>query len=383
MSDAGSGARPEVLVVSYFAAQPLTPRGARTQAIARALARHAHVRVIGASAPGPRRTWWHRGRDHAISELGTRLLIDSFEPWSWRSLRRLRTDADVALLIGYPFSPLVAAARSLRRAGVPYVVDVSDPWVLTRSDDGRRPTLRERRSADLERRLWDSAAAGIVTTAGQERALARLVPGLEILVRPNGYSESGPADVPARGATSPDLTIGHFGNLYTPRVGIRGLIERIATARRWRRVTLLQYGRDHHGELRNPPDGVSVELHEPVPWPEVLRLAAARLDLALVIGNTDPTQLPSKAIEYLTLPVPRMAVTSGRADDALAAYVSHRPGWLAMSVGDTDPATRIWEHVNRGWTPAELAPPDAESWAHVGRQLAAFVLAQAPAGIST
>ena len=144
-----------------------------------------------------------------------------------------------------------------------------------------------------------------------------------------------------------------------------------------------QYGRDHYHRLRGLSSHIAVHQHEPIPWPDVVRLAASELDLALVVGNTDARQLPSKAIEYLTLPVPRMAVTSGRADDALAAYVSHRPGWLAMSVGDTDPATRIWEHVNRGWTPAELAPPDAESWAHVGRQLAAFVLAQAPAGIST
>jgi len=63
--------------------------------------------------------------------------------------------------------------------------------------------------------------------------------------------------------------------------------------------------------------------------------------------------------------------------------VTGRPGWLALSIDDADPAARVWEHLSRDWTPDELAPPDAESWAHVGRQLAAFVLAQAPGNAST
>jgi hypothetical protein len=103
-------------------------------------------------------------------------------------------------------------------------------------------------------------------------------------------------------------------------------------------------------------------------------LAAAELDIALVVGNKDARQLPSKAIEYLTLPVPRLALTGGLAADALAEYVDGKPGWLMLRVDDPDAATHIWEHVRQSWTAEELAPPVDESWACVAEELASFVL---------
>ena len=258
--------RPRVLVVSYYAADALTPRGARTQAVAAALSSRAGVRVIGGPASAARRTLWHRVRDRALFEIGTRWLIDPFEPWSWRALGRRRPDADVALLIGYPFSPLVVAADVLRRHGVPYVLDISDPWALTRRD-GAAPTLRDRRSAAAERRLWSGASAGIVTTAGQARGLLGVVPGLDVLVRPNGYADVGamPA-LSRRRETNDELRIGHFGALYAPRVEVTGFLRRLAQSNRWRRVVLHQYGRDQRQVLRELSGLVAVERRDPVPW---------------------------------------------------------------------------------------------------------------------
>ena len=365
--------RPRVLIVSYLAANPLTPRGARSQAAAAALSAHADVRIIAGPNPAGRRLWWHPARDRALFEIGSRWLIDPLEPWSWKALAGRSLDADVAMLIGYPFSPLVAAARGLRRHGVPYVVDMSDPWALTRYD-GQAPALRDRRSAALEHRLWGGAAAGIVTTAGQARDLLKLVPGLDVLVRPNGYTDVGPVRVGPGAAEGDTLRIGHFGSLYAPRVDITGFLRRLVESGRWRRVVVQQYGRDHHGELRGFEKLVKVQRRDPVPWPDAVQLAAAEIDIGLVIGNTDARQLPSKAIEYLTLPVPRLALTGGQAGDALADYVNGKPGWLTLNVDDPDAATRVWDHVRRSWTAEELVPPPDESWKRVAEQLASFVL---------
>ena len=365
--------RPRVLIVSYHAANPLTPRGARSQAAAAALSAHADVRVIAGPDPAGRRLWWHRARDRALFEVGSRWLIDPLEPWSWKALADRSLDADVAMLIGYPFSPLVAAARGLRRHGVPYVVDISDPWALTRSD-GQATTLRDRRSATLERRLWSGAAAGIVTTAAQGRDLGKLVPGLDILVRPNGYTDVGAVRAAPRVAADDELRIGHFGLLYAPRVDITSFLRRLVDSGRWRRVVLQQYGQDHYGELRKFEKLVTVQRRDPVPWPEAVRLAAAEIDIGLVVGNTDARQLPSKAIEYLTLPVPRLALTGGQAGDALADYVDDKPGWLTLSVDDPDAATRVWDHIRRRWTGDELTAPADESWQRVAEELASFVL---------
>jgi hypothetical protein len=376
--------RPRILIVSYHAANPLTPRGARSQAVAAALSRHADVHVIAGAPETGRRIWWHRARDRAVHEVASRWLIDPQELWSWKVLGRRDPEADFALLIGFPFSPLVVAARALRRHGVPYVVDLSDPWAATRSPDnyasGDRasPTLRDRRDYAVERRLWSGASGGIVTTVAQARDLLRLEPTLDVLVRPNGYAEAGGVPAARRRDADDELRIGHFGNLYAPRVDIEPFFRRLVASGLWRRIVVQQYGRDHDHKLRRlagpGPVPVTVQLHDPVPWPEVVRLTAAELDIALVIGNKDARQLPSKAIEYLTLPVPRLALTGVTAGDALTDYTDGKPGWLALTVDDADAAMRIWEHVRRRWTSEELAPPEDESWEVVADQLAAFVL---------
>ena len=368
-----SSARRRVLVVSYYAANPLNPRGARTQAVARALSRHADVLVVAGRPRVGHRTWWHRASARALYEVGSRWLMDPHEPWSWKALARRDPDADVALLIGYPFSPLVVAATALRRHGVPYVVDISDPWALTRAN-GQVATLRDRRSAALELELWNGATAGIVTTEAQAHDLLGRVPALDLLVRPNGYAQIEAVPTRTRRPSDDELRIGHFGNLYAPRLDVAGFLRRVAHSDRWRRVVVYQYGRDHHGELSGLSDLVTVRQREPVPWSEVARLAAAELDLALVVGNKDPRQLPSKAIEYLTLPVPRLALTSGVAGEALAEYVDGKPGWLTLSVEGPDPAERIFQHVAHSWTTEELAAPAHESWTHVADRLADFVL---------
>jgi hypothetical protein len=365
--------RPRVLVVSYHAANPLTPRGARSQAVAAALSRHADVRIIAGRPETGRRTWWHRARDRTLFELGTRWLIDPLEPWSWKVLARRDPEADLALLIGYPFSALVVAARVLGPHGIPYVLDMSDPWSLVRSH-GQSPTLRDRRNTTLERRLWKGASAGIVTTTAQARDVLGLEPALNVLVRPNGFADHRASPATTRREPDDELRIGHFGNLYAPRLEIKTFVRRLAESGLWRRVVFYQYGRDHYGELRGLPESVTVQLRDPVPWPEVVGLAAAELDIALVVGNKDARQLPSKAIEYLTLPVPRLALTGGLAGDALAEYVDGKPGWLMLRVDDPDAATHIWEHVRQSWTAEELAPPADESWACVAEEIASFVL---------
>jgi hypothetical protein len=364
--------RRQVLVVSYYAANPLTPRGARTQAVAAALRADADVRVIGGRPDVRRRTWWHRARDKALFEAGSRWLLDSQEPWSRKTFPNRHLGADIALLIGLPISPVIFAAEALRRHDVPYVVDISDPWTPSGSG-GHARTLRDRRTPALERALWSGATAGIVTTDAQAQDVQRIVPTLNVLVRANGYTSVASATPHNRRQADGTLRIGHFGNLYTPRVDVTGFLRRVAGSGRWRRVEFHQYGRDNDGGLRGASDLVTVRQCNPIPWAEVVQLAGTELDVALVVGNSDPRQLPSKAIEYLTLSIPRLAVTSGRPGDALSAYVAGKPGWLTLTVDAPDPAGQLSAHLHRGWTREELAPPAEESWDRVAKQIATFV----------
>jgi hypothetical protein len=369
-------ARRHILVVSYHAANALTPRGARTQAVARALSEHAQVRVIGRQLEAGRRTALHKARDRALVEAGSKWLLDPMEPWSWRTFANRSLEADVALLIGFPISPVVVAARALNRKGVPYIVDMSDPWGSP-GLEAHVARFRERRIAGLERYVWTHAEAGIVTTPAQARDVHDIVPDLEVLVRANGYTSVEPTSARTRDENDGELHVGHFGNLYSPRLELAGFLKRVAESRNWSRVVLHQYGRDHDGELRGVSDHVVVRKHELIPWGDVVRAAAADLDIALVVGNKDPRQLPSKAIEYATLPVPRVALTGGQPTDALREYLDDKLGWLVMGVDDPEPGARLWAHVRRDWTAEDLAPPPAESWDCVAEELASFVLRRA------
>jgi hypothetical protein len=253
------------------------------------------------------------------------------------------------------------------------VVDAGDPWCLTASDAGNRH-LGAVRSRRAERRLWAGAAGAVLTTDQQATTLARLFPGLPILVRPNGFWvehddwPTGASSVPATG----HLDIAHFGMLSSARLDVVPLLETLRDSGRWERITFSQYGDDFAGMLSHVPAGVMVEHHHPRPWPEIVALSG-RHDVALVIGNRDPGVMASKAVQYLTLPIPRMALTKGGADDALATYARRMPGWLVLAPDDSRAPELVARHLGRSWSAEELRPPTSEAWPVVAKSVADFV----------
>ena len=94
-------------------------------------------------------------------------VLDEFELAARGRLRGWKPSARGALLIGWPFSPIYLAAVRLVAAGVPYAVDVGDPWVVTANpgDWGRVWGRFRGRARAAETFLWENAAAGVVTTS--------------------------------------------------------------------------------------------------------------------------------------------------------------------------------------------------------------------------
>jgi hypothetical protein len=367
-------ARPTILVVSYFAHHPWGPRGLRTRAILDALARDWHVTLVAGPQGDFARATHPAGRatDFARYKLHEAVGIDLHESWSKRLVRHWPNRPDVVLVIGYPFSPAVEAAGTFGAEGVPIVVDMSDPWVLTAAHPamGRIGLWRARRA---ERRLWTVAAGAILTTHRQERALSSLFPHLRTLVRPNGYqrveNEQAATTLRAQGG---ELRIGHFGNLYYPRVALAPFLALLAESGLWESITFEQFGNDWNRTLDAVPARVRVRAHAPAPWDRVLELSR-ELDVALVVGNVDPAQMPSKVVEYLTLPIPRLALVTPPGDDAITDYIADKPGWLAVRADDPDAARAVHAHLERRWTTRDLAPPPGESWPEVGREIMDFL----------
>lgn len=375
----GSSARsaPRLAVVSFYGHDQMTPRGARTSALVAALERDWNVELFPAGTAGPapsRRTESTRLRRLAARAV-VAVLTDRFELRGRLALRRWAPDADGALLIGYPFSPLAEAARRLRRRRIRYVVDLGDPWALT----ARHPVVSHlglRRARKAEWNLWNSAAGGIVTTACQAEALRQLFPELPLLVRPNGYS---PIDhgAPFRSEcctrSQEVLRLAHFGDISSARIDVRRALADLVESGPWASVEFHQFGADWTGTMTSAHPAVTTVIHPRLPWAEAVE-AAGTFDAAVVIGNRDPCQLPSKAVDYLTLPVPRIALSYGGPSDALAGYVADKPGWIVVRRDERDRAgARVHRHLARDWTAAELAPPASEAWPCVADEISSFL----------
>lgn len=372
-----SGPRRRLAVVSLHAHRPLAPRGERTRRLLEALAERWEVELV---APDPSVSTGgasgKSGGSNAARRLAAaavdRVLLDKWEPWSVKRLARWRPEADAALLIGHPVSPLVYAGRRLRAAGIPYVIDEGDPWIITNPHPYSKGISLRRGRRD-EQRLWQGAAGGVLTTDRQANRLAALFPDLPILVRPNGFDplpEQSPA--PRRDPESGELRIAHFGMLSSYRLDIGPLLERLGDSGIWSRVVFAQFGDDFAGMLDGLSASVEVEHHPSYPWEQVVQ-RAAECDLALVVGNHNPDQLPSKAVQYSTLPVPRLAVAEDLSADALATYVGDKPGWLVVSPGDSGAPARIERHLAKSLSEESLRALPGEAWPAVAEGVAEFV----------
>lgn len=375
------GGRGRLAVVSGYAHNTLTPRGQRTQWAIRGLEPNWDVELIGlpaetfnsSGAPKQSRSRWRR----MASDVVRSTMLDRWEPWSARRLAGWRPDVDAALLIAYPWSPVAYAARRLRAAGIPYVVDTGDPWTLTSAVIDTKLLARSR-TRRAERAIWSDASGAVVTTEQQRDVLEQMFPGLPVLVRPNGYDPvAAEAPPPVRPPAAPGrLRLAHYGMLSALRLDVSALLEALLRSGYWDSISFTQYGDDYAGMLSRVPAGVEVDRRSAQPWSEVLS-AAGEFDLAVVVGNWLTGQLPSKAIQYMTLPVPRLALTQREHDDALADYVRGRPGWLALAIDDPEAGRRVRDHLERRWSAADLAPPAEEAWPAVAERIAGFVTERA------
>ncbi|HKB50515.1 MAG TPA: hypothetical protein VKC63_03695 [Solirubrobacterales bacterium] len=355
----------------------MAPRGQRTQNLVKELGKRWEVELVALppqtfgrrDAPVARQPFLRR----MLGSLMRSVALDRWEPWSVRRLRRWQPDVDAALLVGYPWSPVSRAARRLASLGIPYVVDAGDPWVLTEELALPR-TISIWRSKRAELPIWHGAAGAVVTTPQQGDRLQRMFPHLHILVRPNGYVPTPvPAAAPGRPSRDPtSLTLAHFGTLSGIRVDVGPLLAALQRSGHWRTITFAQFGDDYAGMLMRVPKGIRVDRHPSQPWEEIVA-RVCDFDAAVVLGNQRGDLLPSKTVQYLTLPIPRLAVTAGESEEALAVYAEAQPGWLVASAEEAEAPQRLWEHLAHDWSEPELAAPAAESWPNVAAEVASFI----------
>jgi hypothetical protein len=386
----GTPSARRAIVVSFaeFAGDlPISPRVQRTAHLTAALEREFDFRVEGMPEHLGRAGQTNRGslpRGLARKALGP-FVLDHLEIPARGVMRGWKPSGSGALLIGWPYSPIYLAASRLVAAGIPYVVDVGDPWVLTAPAPGLTTPLPAQllrplsllRARAAETFLWRHAAAGVVTTQTQASGLRALFPDLELLVRPNGHpaaDESGVPDAAADHAGDEDeLRLVHFGSINSARAPVGEWLSTLPREAGIRRVRFANYGPVNRPELLQTGNtAVTIEAHDPVPWGRACEIART-FDAAVVVANAHPFQLPSKAIQYLTLPVPRIALTVSGGGE-LAAFAQQRPGFIAVDIDSPEDIPRLIAHVRRTWSDQELSPSAGDSWDEVAREVVQFAI---------
>ena len=303
------------------------------------------------------------------------VLIDRFEPSTSLAVRRLgRLGPGAGYLIAPPFSPAVHVAHALRRTGRPYVLDTGDPWALI-SPTFDRKTVAGARSRRAEVELLGGAAGIVVTTEPQAEEVRSRFPGIPLHTRPNGFQKvehAGKVRTPGTGRST--LRLVHFGR-FDPGLRIDPLpfLHMLADADHWDRVELTQFGPDLSKLPQPGRHDIEIEPRDLVPWPEAVRIST-EYDAALVLGNRPRhwARLPSKAVEYLGLSIPRIALCDP-GSNVLRDFAEKSPGYLALDEGDAATAEKVAGHLAREWGPAELAAPESESWDSVSPEIAEFV----------
>lgn len=358
-------ARPSLAVVSYYST-PGSPRGERVSRVLPHLQQTWEVELIDGPG-GSSQSHNNSGLAGRLAQIASRLIVDRFEPWSLCRFWEWRPEVAGAWLVGVPLSPLSRAFVRLHRSRVPFVVDLGD----LESDSPLRKGLGHRRRLAIERKLLRCAVGVVVTTQSQAQTVAAIVPRkTPVLVRPNGYDV---CDVPIATPSDPQahLRLAHLGLLYSLRVDAVPFLERLAEQGQWMGVVLNQFGPVKHRALEGLPKSVMLNLSPTLPRADAAK-AALGSDALLVVDNMSGRSLPSKAIEYLGIPRPRIALVAS-CDSELARFARNQKGWLVVHWNDREPAAKVAEFLGKSWTPESLEPPIEHSWESVSIEIADFV----------
>ena len=286
-----------VALVSFAGVlSPESPRAVRTAAIGQVLERICEVEYAG--VPRTRQHDERRPKRFSarLKRLHPWLVTDRYELLAHRRFRAWSPEAEAAILIGYPFSPLAAAARILRKREIPYIVDVGDPWAVANP----MPVLRGPalvRARVSERHLMGGSAGVVLTTTGQANQLAASFPGLPRLVQANGLTVPDPPmpfsdPRPPLGGT---LRLAHFGQVHSARISIAPHLEKLTDSGRFSGVELHLYGATDTRFMRYESRQIRV-IWTPLRslWERAIGEVQA-YDAAFVVGNRISTSYRARS----------------------------------------------------------------------------------------
>lgn len=279
-------------------------------------------------------------------------LPDYGRGWVWSATRTARTllrerDFDVVVTSGPPHSSHFAGLFATLGRKAEFWIDMRDPWSLTYGmsspEDsfvrGERFLLRR-----LEDLLFPRASRVIVNTEAFASMLQATRPQLEVVYFPNGIDLE---SMPRRDLSAVERgSMAHVGTLYAGRnlslvcVTLRNLLS--DSAERGATLKLNIAGpmeTPHRVQMQKDIDAAGlasvVKFHGVLPRAEALDLLN-RSQLALVLAQHQPMQVPAKLYECVGLGIPTLVIAE---PTSAAASEARRIGAMTVD-GDDEKALR-------------------------------------------
>ncbi len=299
----------------------------------RSLARPSTTSVTGARVAGSNLTGddWPRREEvlaagcgpstwpaslHAVVEIANEAAwADAAAECAWRHF-----DPDVhraVISCGPPHMVHHAARRLSKRAGIPLIVDLRDPWSRReRVMWSIASPLWFRIAAHFEAKAFDHASLIVMNTPAASQLMGRVYPSLahKIMSVTNGFD----VDEPIRPDHGNAFVLAYAGSIYLDRSprhlfrAVRQVASELELDPADLRVELMgHFETDPIREMaREEGVGDRVVLHPPGNLREVARLLARSAMLVNLPQDSD-LAIPSKIFEYMTYPAWLLALAVG------------------------------------------------------------------------
>lgn len=242
---------------------------------------------------------------------------------------------------GPPHVTHLSALLATRGRSIPWLVDLRDPFSGEAAGGARRTHLYyrsrivRRTYTRLERLVFGAATEILTTTRELRDSVAERYPDLNVSWVPNGIDME---LLPARSRDPfPGLALAHLGQIYGARnlnLVLRGLRlfldnqscpEAQESKLRVAGQTMATHAATLHGDIRELNLERHVELNGVLPRDEALEILA-RSNLAIVLAQDQPNQIPTKLYESVGMGIPTVVIAprdsaSGREASSVGAIV--------------------------------------------------------------
>ena len=220
----------------------------------------------------------------------------------YRNRKKLKLDYDLLITVSLPFSSHIAGYLINKKNNKKWMMDIGDPFTLKKDAPENNYLLYGALNKYFENKLY-SLADKIMFTHNDalytHKEYFKLPDGKVIVANPISKFDK---DIYQKSLNynynSLPIKFGYFG-IFTK--GVRSPINLLETLRKKKNIEFHWYlNNDSKSEIIFDNQESESIVHSIVPRNKALNIMAESMHCLLSIGNLNPTQLPSKVIEYIS-----------------------------------------------------------------------------------